>query len=325
VTGNSVPTKGIALTRDIVLEVQGLSKSYREVKAVVDVSFSVEAGEVVCLLGPNGSGKTTLIECIEGLRAPDTGTITILGQTLKHSDRRPREVGVQLQEEGLPARISVKEALRLYADIYEVHHIPANLLEQLGLVELKNRRFEKLSGGQKRRTALALAFINNPLVAILDEPTSGLDPQGQRVVVDLLRDRSAAGSGILTTLHDMRVAAEVADKVVVLREGVMLASGPPAALIAGLDYDSCLSLPDTSAADSAGSSGLSPETIADRHPSLLVQTNPDGGVNLYGDRDELTRLWQSLGPEGAAGSNLRSCDLSDLAILMARPVEVGSR
>lgn len=300
---------------ETVLDVRGLSKSYREVQAVRDVSVTVSAGEVVCLLGPNGSGKTTLIECIEGLRTPDSGTIAILGRSMKPADRRPREVGVQLQEEGLPARISVREALRLYADIYEVRHIPENLLVQLELTDLMNRRFEKLSGGQKRRVALALAFINDPKVAILDEPTSGLDPQGQRVVVDLLKERSAAGSGILTTMHDMRVAAEVADKVVVLRQGEMLASGPPATLIAGLAYDSCLSLPD----------GVRADTILVRNPALLVHTNSDGGLNLYGDRDELTELWQALGPQGAMGSNLRACDLSDLAILTAAPAEASRR
>lgn len=300
--------------RNNVLEVRGLSKTYPEVRAVQDVSFSVAAGEVVCLLGPNGSGKTTLIECVEGLRTPDKGTIVMLGRPMRHGDRRPREVGVQLQEEGLPARITVKEALRLYAAIYEVRELPPNLLVQLGLGELMNRRFEKLSGGQKRRTALALAFINNPKLVILDEPTSGLDPQGQRVVVDLLKDRSLAGAGILATMHDMRVAAEVADQVVVLREGQRLAAGPPAELIAALPYDSCLSLPDSVTAD----------TVSTKYASVMVHANPDGGVNLYGDREELTAVWQELGPHRYNGSNLRSCDLSDLAALAA-PGDMGGR
>ena len=295
---------------DVVLDVSNLSKAYREVQAVRNVSLSVRRGEVVCLLGPNGSGKTTLIECVEGLRTPDRGSIEVLGEPMRPGDRRPREVGVQLQEEGLPARITVAEALRLYAAIYEVDRVPEGLLEQLGLVPLLKRRFEKLSGGQKRRTALALAFINSPRLAILDEPTSGLDPEGQRVVVDLLRDRSAAGTGILTTLHDMRVAAEVADRVVVLRSGVMLASGDPVELIENLPYDSCLALPDAA----------SVEAVRALDASLLARRNGEGGYNVYGDREELTRVWEQLGRRRSGGSNLRSCDLSDLAVLVPDPV-----
>lgn len=293
----------------VVLDVQNLSKAYREVQAVRDVSLWVERGEVVCLLGPNGSGKTTLIECVEGLRTPDQGSIEVLGAPMRAGGRRPREVGVQLQEEGLPARITVAEAIKLYAAIYEVDQVPDGLLDRLGLLDLMKRRFEKLSGGQKRRTALALAFINSPQLAILDEPTSGLDPQGQRVVVDLLRDRSAQGTGILTTLHDMRVAAEIADRVVVLRSGVMLASGRPAELIEALPYDSCLALPDNVAV----------AAVRDMDYSLVARPNGEGGYNVYGSRTELTRVWEQLGPRTGA-SNLRSCDLSDLAILVDEPV-----
>lgn len=288
-----------------VLEVEALSKSYRDVHAVINASLKVGEHEIVCLLGPNGSGKTTLIECVEGLREPDQGSIRILGRGMSHGHRRPKEVGVQLQEEGLPSRIKVREAVELFRRIYQVKTLPERLLEQLGLTDLMDKKFETLSGGQKRRTALALAFINSPKLAILDEPTSGLDPEGQRVVVDLLRDSAASGSGILATMHDMKVASEVADTVVVMRHGAVMTSGSPSELVANLPYDSCLMVPEESALD-----GL---TV----PSQVhVHRNPDGGVHLYGGRDALTEIWNGADARVASGLNLRGTDLSDVSVFL---------
>lgn len=281
-----------------LLSVEGLQKSYGPVHAIKNAELSVRAGEVVCLVGPNGSGKTTLIECVEGLRTPDTGRITLFGGQAGERRERAALVGVQLQEEGFPARIKVGEAVRLFAAIYSVDAPHAELITQLGLDELVNRPFDRLSGGQKRRTALALAFINEPKLAILDEPSSGLDPQGQEEIVSIIRERAAAGTGLLVTTHDMQIATDISDQVVVIRTGRTIAQGTPADLLARLPFDWCLAGP-----------GL--ETATTQNDVVVV---PDGhNRRIYGPADQLTQLMTQLPTSRRARVTLRHTDLSDVA------------
>ncbi|WP_300266535.1 ABC transporter ATP-binding protein [Microbacterium sp.] len=281
---------------EALLSVDGLHKSYGSVAAVAGASLDVYAGEIVCLVGPNGSGKTTLIECIEGLRTPDAGRITLFGDRAGGRRERAALMGVQLQEEGLPARIRVGEAVRLFAAIYGVESPPDELITQLGLDELVRRPFETLSGGQKRRTALALAFINDPRLAILDEPSAGLDPQGQDEIVSIIKERAAGGAGLLVTTHDMQVAADISDRVVVIRSGRTLAAGTPDELLAGIPFEWCLAGP-----------GLERVTEG----AVIAQ---DGrNTRIYGTSEELEHIIDSLPATRRARVTLRRTDLSDVA------------
>ena len=169
------------------LRYDNLHKRYGNHVAVQDVSFTVERGEIFGIIGPNGAGKTTTVECIEGLRTPDDGTVTVLGLDPQRDRAELRQrVGAQLQESALPEKMKVWEALDLYSSFYRR---PANwrkLLDDLGLAEKRNTRYGKLSGGQKQRLSIALALVGGPEVAILDELTTGLDPHARRETWDLI-------------------------------------------------------------------------------------------------------------------------------------------
>ncbi|WP_336248868.1 ABC transporter ATP-binding protein [Stomatohabitans albus] len=288
------------MQHETVLAVSNLKKRYGLIEAVAEANITVHASEVVCLVGPNGSGKTTLIECIEGLRNADAGQITLFGRSSGSRRQRAHLIGVQLQEEGLPARIRVGEAVRLFAAIYGVQTPDDELIEQLGLTELVRRPFEMLSGGQKRRTALALAFIHDPRLAILDEPSSGLDPQGQREIISIIKQRANAGTGLLITTHNMQFAAEVADRVVTIRNGRTIANDTPDKLLASLPYTWCLS-------------GPVDLKLPEGHPGYLLCEH--NNYRLYGDRPELERILDTLNPTDQVRMNLRRVDLSDALFL----------
>ena len=164
-----------------VIEVAGLRKTYGPKVAVDDVSFSVGRGEIVGILGPNGAGKTTTVECVAGLRVPDAGAVRVLGLDPQRDGAELRErLALQLQESEMPAKITVREALDLYASFYADPADPAELIRDLGLADRAGAQFRRLSGGQKQRLSVALALVGNPEVAILDELTTGLDPQARR-------------------------------------------------------------------------------------------------------------------------------------------------
>jgi ABC-2 type transport system ATP-binding protein len=171
-----------------VISVAGIRKTYGQVVAIDDVSFDVRQGEIFGLIGPNGAGKTTTMECVEGLRKPDRGSVSVLGlDPLRHAHALQQRIGVQLQEAQLQKRIKVREAVDLWASLYPSAIDTGALLEQLGLTEKKNAWFMTLSGGQKQRLFIALALINDPEVVFLDELTTGLDPQARRAIWDLVR------------------------------------------------------------------------------------------------------------------------------------------
>ncbi|GIF39820.1 ABC transporter ATP-binding protein [Actinoplanes xinjiangensis] len=213
-----------------VIEVQNLAKRYGETVAVRDVSFSVEPGEIFGILGPNGAGKTTTVECIAGLRTPDSGSITVLGSTAGDPALRSR-IGVQLQESELQDKITVREALELYSSFYPNPADWRALADDLGLTAKLKSRFGKLSGGQKQRLSIALALIGNPEIAILDELTTGLDPQARRETWELISGIRDRGVTLLLVTHFMEEAERLCDRIVVIDKGAVAALDTPAGLV----------------------------------------------------------------------------------------------
>jgi ABC-2 type transport system ATP-binding protein len=214
-----------------VVDVAGLHKRYGATVAVDDISLQVEQGEIFGILGPNGAGKTTTVECIEGLRTPDRGKISVLGLDPRR-DRAEltQRVGVQLQDSQLPERIRVAEALELYSSFYRAPADWRMLMDTLGLAEKRNSRFGKLSGGQRQRLSIALSLVGNPQIAVLDELTTGLDPQARRDTWALIEDVRARGVTILLVTHFMEEAERLCDRVAVIDSGRVVAVGSPAEL-----------------------------------------------------------------------------------------------
>lgn len=215
-----------------VIEVSNFSKRYGRFTAVNNVSFQVEAGEIFGLLGPNGAGKTTTLECLEGLRTPDSGTLRVAGLDPTREPRALRSViGVQLQSSGMPESITPDEAMKLFC-AYHAAPPRYDLLDRLGLGAKRKAQFHELSTGQQRRLALALAVAHNPRVIFLDEPTAGLDVQTRVELHALMRELRAGGTTIVLATHDMAEAEEMADRVAILLEGGIVALGTPIQLTA---------------------------------------------------------------------------------------------
>lgn len=216
-----------------VIQVSGVRKTYGPTVAVDEVSFEVNDGEIFGLIGPNGAGKTTTMECIEGLRTPDRGSISVLGldpfrQVYKLQDR----IGVQLQQAQLQKRIKVWEAVDLWASLYQKKAIDGeHLLEQLGLTDKRNAWFMNLSGGQKQRLFIALALINDPEVVFLDELTTGLDPQSRRAIWDLVRSIRERGKTVFLTTHLMEEAERLCDRVAIIEHGRIIDIDRPDKLV----------------------------------------------------------------------------------------------
>lgn len=216
-----------------VIRVENLKKTYGSVTAVADVSLRVEPGTVFGLVGPNGAGKSTTIECIEGLREPTSGRIELLGQSPR-SQRRAvfSQVGVLLQEnELLPRRLRVHEIIELFRSFYPNPLDKAEVLANCGLEGQERVRASRLSGGQRRRLALALALIGRPRLVILDEPTSGLDPQARYNVWRLLLAYREAGGTIFVSTHYMDEAEEYCDELCLLDYGEVQIQGSPKRLM----------------------------------------------------------------------------------------------
>jgi ABC-2 type transport system ATP-binding protein len=216
-----------------VIQVSGVRKTYGKTVAVDEVSFEVHDGEIFGLIGPNGAGKTTTMECIEGLRTPDRGSISVLGldpfrQVYKLQDR----IGVQLQQAQLQKRIKVWEAVDLWATLYQKKSIDGErLLEQLGLTDKRNAWFMNLSGGQKQRLFIALALINDPEVVFLDELTTGLDPQSRRAIWDLVRGIRERGKTVFLTTHLMEEAERLCNRVAIIEHGRIIDIDTPENLV----------------------------------------------------------------------------------------------
>jgi ABC-2 type transport system ATP-binding protein len=215
-----------------VIEVDRLHKRYRHHTAVHDVSFSVEEGEIFGILGPNGAGKTTTVECIEGLRSPDGGTIAVLGLDPQRDRTELRRVlGIQLQAGELPERLRVAEAAHLYASFYPAPADPDDLVDRWGLSAKRDTAYGKLSGGQKQRLSIVLALVGRPRVAVLDELTTGLDPQARRdtwAAIEQIRDD---GVTVVLVTHFMEEAQRLCDRIAVIDAGRVAALDTPAGLV----------------------------------------------------------------------------------------------
>ena len=215
-----------------VVHVDGIRKTYGTTVAVDEVSFDVQAGEIFGLIGPNGAGKTTSMECVEGLRAPDRGAISVLGlDPVGDVYALQERIGVQLQEAQLQKRIKVREAVDLWASLYRKPVNGDRLIDQLGLGDKRSAWFMTLSGGQKQRLFIALALINDPELVFLDELTTGLDPQARRAIWDLVRDIRGRGKTVVLTTHLMEEAERLCDRVAIIDHGRIIDIGPPAELV----------------------------------------------------------------------------------------------
>lgn len=216
---------------DVAIEVQHLHKKYGSIEAVNDVSFSVKKGEIFGVIGPNGAGKTTTVECISGLRVPDSGSISVMGMSpLRDRAKIRRILGVQLQESALPPRIRVGEAVELLSYFYSNPLNVDDLLEQLGIEKLKKAIFKNLSGGEKQRLSIALALVGNPKIAILDELTTGLDPEARREAWDLIESVRRRGVTIVLVTHFMDEAERLCDRLAMIYNGRIIALDTPEAV-----------------------------------------------------------------------------------------------
>ena len=218
-----------------IVTVRSLAKRYGRVVALADVSLDVYEGEIFGLIGPNGAGKTTTMECIQGSRRKDGGTISVLGLD-PHRDAMAlrRRIGVQHQEAHLQKRIKVWEAVDLWASLYDRERVVDSdvLLQRLGLAAKRDAWFMNLSGGQKQRLFIALALIHQPELVFLDELTTGLDPQARRAIWELVRDIRARGSTVFLTTHLMEEAERLCDRVAIIEHGRVIEMGTPRELVA---------------------------------------------------------------------------------------------
>jgi ABC-2 type transport system ATP-binding protein len=221
-----------------VIEVGDLTKSYGDVHAVRGVSFSVEQGECVAVLGPNGAGKTTTVEILEGYRTRDSGTVTVLGVDPADGGTELRQrIGIVLQECGVDPYLTVSEVLTMHAGYYHHPLGVAEVIDIVGLREKATARVKTLSGGQKRRLDVALGLIPDPELLFLDEPTTGFDPTARRQAWEMITNLKQLGKTVLLTTHYMDEAQALADRVIVISSGLIVAEGPPESIGGRADAD----------------------------------------------------------------------------------------
>ena len=255
-----------------IIEVVDLVKRYDRTVAVDGVSFTVDEGEIFGILGPNGAGKTTTVECVEGLRSPDGGTIRVDGLDPRRDRAELRtRLGVQLQQSELPDRIRVGEALDLYASFYRDPADWRELLARLGLADRAKTEYRKLSGGQKQRVSIALALIGKPKIAVLDELTTGLDPQARRDTWSLVEQIRDAGVTVVLVTHFMEEAERLCDRIAVIDAGKVVAVDSPAGLVSRVDGEQRVRFRPTAPLDVKLLEEL-PEvsTVEQRGPQLVV-------------------------------------------------------
>ncbi|HEU5472214.1 MAG TPA: ABC transporter ATP-binding protein [Actinophytocola sp.] len=253
-----------------IIEVYDLVKRYGDKPAVNGVSITVEQGEIFGILGPNGAGKTTTVECVEGLRRPDGGTVRVLG--LEPDDPRLRHrLGAQLQESELPDKITVREAMELYGSFYRTPADWRELLSTLGLGDKHDAQYRRLSGGQKQRLSIALALVGAPEVAVLDELTTGLDPQARRDVWELIETVRARGVTILLVTHFMEEAERLCDRLALIDSGRVVALDTPAGIVSTVDDEQRIRFRPSAPLDDALLTALPEVTAVSRSgPQILV-------------------------------------------------------
>ncbi len=223
---------GASHNGDVIIKVQDLRKSYKDILAVDGVSFEVYRGEIFGMLGPNGAGKTTTVEILEGLRELDSGEAYINGlDVTKHTRQVKSIIGVQLQQNAFFDNLNLRETVGLFATLYGSDMKPEEALEKVDLADRAKAQYRHLSGGQKQRLSIAVALVNNPVAMFLDEPTTGLDPQARRNMWDLIDDLRSEGMAIMLTTHYMEEAEVLCDRVAVIDHGNIVAIDTPQMLI----------------------------------------------------------------------------------------------
>jgi len=291
--------------RKYVVTVDHLRKQYGLTVAVDDVSFSIAEGEIFGIIGPNGAGKTTTVECISGLRTPDSGSATVFGLSPKNDREEIRKcVGVQLQESSLPPRLKVSEAIELFASFYRNSVDSKTLLKSLGIYEKRNSQFKQLSGGQKQKLSIALALIGSPKMAILDELTTGLDPDARREVWELIERVRGNGVTIVLVTHYMDEAERLCDHVALINHGRVVALGTPAALAANEGDGVCMQFLPSGPFDDRILTSLPGVTAVEYRGNLIVVT---------GSGDLTTRVLYALLQVGIKVSEIqvKSSSLED--------------
>jgi ABC-2 type transport system ATP-binding protein len=254
------------------IEITGLGKRYGPISAIDDLSLTVGTGEVFGVLGPNGAGKTTTVEILEGYRAPDAGTVRVLGldPTREGADLRPR-IGVMLQEGGLYPGITPREALALFATYYPSPRDPGALLERVGLLDAAGTLVRRMSGGQQQRLSLALALVGNPELVFLDEPTAGMDPRARLTTFELIEEMRARGVTVLLTTHAMDEAEQLCDRVAIVDHGRLVALGSPSELTMGARDETWFSAkPELPLADLAAAVGVAATELREERPGEYV-------------------------------------------------------
>ncbi|GGQ79475.1 multidrug ABC transporter ATP-binding protein [Streptomyces althioticus] len=288
------------LTVMSVIDVTDLRKAYGGRTAVDGVSFSVDEGEIFGILGPNGAGKTTTAECVEGLRVPDSGRVRVAGlDPVADHDEVTRVLGAQLQESELQPKLTVREALELYASF---HRRPADwrpLAERLGLTEKLTTRFAKLSGGQKQRLFIALALIGTPRIVVLDELTTGLDPRARRDTWQLIEDVRAGGVTVLLVTHFMEEAQRLCDRIAVIDQGRVAALDTPAGLVRRSAGATVISFTPSAPLDDADLNAL---------PGLASVARKDGRITLSGTDDTVNAVLTLLARSRVTAHQLRVTD-----------------
>lgn len=281
-----------------MITIDNLHKRYGQRIAVEDVSLSIARGEIFGIVGPNGAGKTTTVECLSGLRYPDSGSIQVLGLDPRRDARTLRQrLGIQLQEAALPERIRVGEALDLFAAFYSRPADPRRLLATWGLAEQIRQPVDRLSGGQRQRLFIALALINNPEVVIFDELTTALDPQARRATWDLVRQIRDTGTTIVLVTHFMDEAEALCDRVAVIDRGVVIALDRPAALVSAYLPPQRVQFRVTN--------GFDPRWL-ETVPGVRRAQQRDDQVTVDGDEGLLGRMTAVLGERGIAPADLRA-------------------
>jgi ABC-2 type transport system ATP-binding protein len=230
-TKNATSSTSI-VSREVMVDVRNLVKSYNHKTVVNEVSFTVKQGEIFGLLGPNGAGKTTTLEMIEGIRTPDSGTAILAGMDIRRQKSAVQHIiGVQLQATALFPELTLLETLRFFSSLYPKGIDPQQLLSEVRLEEKARDHPQNLSGGQRQRLALALALVNDPKVIFLDEPTAGLDPQSRRMLWDIVLKLREQGKTILITTHYMDEAQILCDCIAIMDRGQIIALDTSAGLI----------------------------------------------------------------------------------------------
>jgi ABC-2 type transport system ATP-binding protein len=298
----------------VAIQCRDLRKTYDgKVEAVRGLNLEIQTGECFGLLGPNGAGKTTTIEILEGLLAPTSGDVSILGKRWRDSEREMREwLGISLQETRLSEKLTVRETIELFASFYRQPRSSQEVLEQLELTEKSDSWVGKLSGGQRQRLAVATALVCNPKILFLDEPTTGLDPQSRRQLWDIIRTFQRDGGTVLLTTHYMDEAERLCDRLAIVDHGQIIAEGSPADLIDRLGGHHVVEFSVSGNSDGAGAEvwkGL---------PSVESVREDDGMVALNVKQPHLTipALLEAIDQQGSQLQHLttRQASLEDVFV-----------